>query len=177
MDLSIIPECNIDTNLIETLVPPITRYNHQKGCGTVAKTMKTAFADKFAVGIIDKDKTELDYLREFDLIIQKGNLELYRHNTATKHHYFIRICPAMERFIILNADAAGLSLIDFGLDEDFELFKKTTKTVVSKNDRRFKKLFQAFIQHGLEDVILITNWLVYLKNHPYSANSTVLRDM
>jgi hypothetical protein len=46
MDLSIIPECNIDTKLIESLVPPVTRYNHQKGCGTVAKTMNGPFAER-----------------------------------------------------------------------------------------------------------------------------------
>ena len=40
MDLAIIPECFVDTNLIETLIPPISQYNHQKGCGTVTKVMK-----------------------------------------------------------------------------------------------------------------------------------------
>jgi len=28
------------TNLIETLIPPISQYNHQKGCGTATKVMK-----------------------------------------------------------------------------------------------------------------------------------------
>ena len=138
MDLSIIPECNIDTNLIETLVPPITRYNHQKGCGTVAKVMKEDFADRFAVGIIDKDKVFLDYLKEFDEVTRRGNLELYKHRE--KHHYFIRISPAMERFIMTNAELAGLSLEKFGLPTKFEYFKKISKTVDSKNDHRFKRL-------------------------------------
>jgi hypothetical protein len=40
MDLCIITECYVDTNLIETLSPPDGHYNHQKGCGTVTKVMK-----------------------------------------------------------------------------------------------------------------------------------------
>jgi len=29
MELSILPECYLDTNLIETILPPIKGYNHQ----------------------------------------------------------------------------------------------------------------------------------------------------
>jgi hypothetical protein len=59
MDFHIIPECYLDTNLIETLVPPEgDGYNHQMGCPNVAKKMTEgkALKDGFALGIIDKDK-------------------------------------------------------------------------------------------------------------------------
>lgn len=39
-ELYIIPECYVDTNLIETLVPTAKGYNHQKGCNNVVKVMK-----------------------------------------------------------------------------------------------------------------------------------------
>lgn len=48
-DNFIIPECYIDTNLIEALVPPQKGYNHQKGCPAVAKCMMEKFGDKFAI--------------------------------------------------------------------------------------------------------------------------------
>src|SRR5438045_3161136 len=101
MDGSVIPECYVDTNLIETLVPPLKRnhkqgYNHQKGCGTVASRMQKQFADRFALGIIDKDKNELDYLKEFTEIINNGSLILHKHKN--KHHYIIQLNPAIERF-------------------------------------------------------------------------------
>ena len=54
VDLCIIPECYVDTNLTETIVPPKLGYNHQKGCGTVSNRMKGKLANAFAVGIIDK---------------------------------------------------------------------------------------------------------------------------
>lgn len=44
----IIPECYIDTNLVETLVCS-GGCNHQKGCNQVAKVMQEKFADRFAI--------------------------------------------------------------------------------------------------------------------------------
>ncbi len=61
-DLSILPECYVDTNLLETLVPPHKGYNHQKGCGTVVQRMQGKLQDCFAVGILDKDKKITPYL-------------------------------------------------------------------------------------------------------------------
>lgn len=173
MDLSIIPECCIDTNLVETLVPPRKGYNHQKGCGTVTKVMKEHFADSFAVGIIDKDKKELDYLKEFSIIITKGNLELQKHNN--RNHFIIRISPAMESFLLLNVAVAGISLEDFDLPSEFEQFKKVTKMVNSKKDSRFKNLFKTMKKQNLTDFELLTNWLTYLKAHPYSSDIEQLK--
>lgn len=173
MDLSVIPECYIDTSLIESLVPPKRGYNHQKGCGTVTKVMKEHFADTFAVGIVDKDKKELDYLKEFSIVIAKGNLELLKHHI--KNHFIIRIAPAMERFLLLNVAAAGLALEDFDLPSEFEQFKKVTKMVNSKQDLRFKSLFKTMKKHNLADLELLTNWLLYLKAHPYDSDINQLK--
>lgn len=175
MDLSIIPECYVDTNLIETLVPPARGYNHQKGCGTVTKVMKEYFADDFAVGIVDKDKQELDYLKEFNLVIAKGNIELYKH--TARNHFMIRIVPAMERFILYNADQAGINVEEFGLPSDFELFRKAAKTVNSKKDDRFKQLFRSLRNHNLADIDLLSNFLRYLIAHPYNADLELLKVM
>ena len=60
----IIPECYVDTNLVETLVCS-GGCNHQKGCNQVAKVMKEKFANRFAVGMIDADKRRPGYLNEF----------------------------------------------------------------------------------------------------------------
>jgi len=168
MDQSIIPECYVDTNLIETIVPPKKHYNHQKGCGTVAKVMKEKFADLFALGIIDKDKYQLDYLIEFSEIINLNSLVLHKH--ASRHHYIIQINPAIERFILNNADEVGVSLEDFGLPSDFDRLKKASKTVNSKNDPRFKRLFKTLLKHNAKDVLKLSLWITYLKGHNYTAD-------
>jgi hypothetical protein len=173
MELSIIPECYIDTNLIETLVPPQRGYNHQKGCGTVVKVMKGHFADSFAVGIIDKDKQELDYLNEFEIVFIKASIELYRHKQ--RNHFIIRIVPAMERFIIHNVKQAGFSLDDFGLPSDFDLFRKVSKTVNSKKDEKFRHLFNSLRKRDLVDFNILSKCLNYLISHPFDADLDALK--
>lgn len=173
MDLCVIPECYVDTNLVETLVPPIKGYNHQKGCGTVAKVMKEHFADGFALGIIDKDKKELEYLKEFDRVLAKGNIEIYKHNK--RNHFIIRIVPAMERFVLHNINEAGINIEDFGLPADFEAFRKTTKTVTSKKDERFRKLFRALRDRQLADFNLLAACIRYLLKNPYNVDVEILK--
>ena len=180
MDNAIIPECYVDTNLIETLVPPAKRnnwrgYNHQKGCGGVARTMKNEFSDRFALGIIDKDKLQVDYLNEFTQDINYGSLILHKH--ATRHHYIIQISPAIERFIFDNAASVGINVGDFDLPSDFQEFKKETKTENSKNNQRFKNLFKTLYQNGATDFVRLTAWVKYLKEENYKADWQILNSL
>ncbi len=52
--LNVMPECYVDTNLIEYLLDGVV--NHQHCCSKVVGQLNNTFADKFAIGIIDKDK-------------------------------------------------------------------------------------------------------------------------
>jgi hypothetical protein len=174
-DQSFIPECYVDTNLIETLLPPTKQYNHQKGCGTVTKIMKEKFADRFAVGIIDKDKREVDYLKEFDILLDNESLLLHKHRL--RHHYIIQVSPAMEKFIVRNAQAANLNLEDFGLSANLDLLKKEAKKVNTKSDQRFKGLFKSIFKKGAPDFLRLKNWLMYLKDKNYKADVNELRQL
>lgn len=175
MDLAVIPECFVDTNLLETLVPPLTRYNHQKGCGTVVKVMKQHFADRFALGIIDKDKNEVDYLKEFTVVCKAGSLILHRHVNVARHHYIIQISPAMERFILDNAASVNISLSEFNLPEELDQLRKVSKSVNSKYDERFKRLFIAMRQARASDLIRLAGWVSYLKEATYQTDMEVLK--
>ena len=172
MDLSIIPECYIDTNLIETLVPN-KGYNHQKGCGTVTKVMKERFSDSFALAIIDKDKKEVDYLNEFaELFNCNGVLYLYQHKS--RPHYIIQICPAIEKFILVSSKSAGVSLSDFNLPDDLDSLKKLSKTITSKNDSRFKNLFKELSKSDVEEIRLLKAWIKYLRENKYNVDNSIL---
>lgn len=72
----ILPECYIDTNLVETLVFH-AGCNHQKGCNQVCKVMQEKFPDRFAVGIIDADKRRPSYINEFQEIASSEHLKLF----------------------------------------------------------------------------------------------------
>lgn len=175
MDLAVIPECYVDTNLVETLVPPQKQYNHQKGCGTVTKVMKERFTNSFAVGIIDKDKKEVDYLKEFEELNKTDGLILHKHKT--RPHYIIQIVPGMERFIFKCLADAGLSPADFELPEDLDLFRKESKTINSKDDDRFKRLFKALRNAGTEDILRLSAIIKYLKENTYKTDEGELKNL
>jgi hypothetical protein len=178
MDLHIIPECYIDTKLIKALVPPQTRYNHQKGCSTVTKVMQERFSNDFALGIIDRDKKELDYANQFDLIIEvPDNLQLLKHRN--KNHYLIFICPAVEKWIIACAVDADILLQDFGLPSDFLSLTKITKTSKSENNDEFslnfRDLFKALRLENPSNVAVLRFWIEYLKANPYQVDLDFIR--
>lgn len=96
-DLFIVPECYVDTNLVESLLTT-EGVNHQKGCYAVANTMKgRVLNDTFAVGVIDFDteKTQPTYVQEFNEIAHTAHIVLLKHNS--KPHYLVMIKPAMDQ--------------------------------------------------------------------------------
>lgn len=106
----IIPECYIDTNLVETLACP-GGCNHQNGCNQVAKIMREKFADRFAVGIIDADKRQPGYLNEFREIASSEHLKLFHH--PVRPHFIILVHPAADGFILSCAETAQVNMKDY----------------------------------------------------------------
>jgi len=141
--LSIIPECYIDTCLTETITLCFNQFNHQKGCNSVCKVMQEKFSNSFALGIIDKDKKEVPYLQEFNLVSSNDSLFVYKHKS--KHHYIIQITPAIERFFTKAASELGIDLALYGFSSDMKELTKITKQVADKNEavfKTFKRLFR-----------------------------------
>lgn len=116
----IIPECYIDSCLIEVLLQADRKnlVNHEKSNGRVAIKMKSeAFADEFCIGIIDEDRKPLDYLKEFVAPqIETTFLRLWRH--PDKHHYIIQIRPVIETWILDICRITGINLAEFSLPGD-----------------------------------------------------------
>lgn len=160
----VIPECYIDTNLVETLVCT-GGCNHQKGCNQVAKIMKTRFADRFAVGMIDADKRRPGYLNEFREIAASEHLKLYRHNM--RPHYLILVRPAADGFILSCAKAAKIDMADYDLSPILKEFTLQTKNVMSNKDIRFKRLFKSMKE--VSEMKLLESVLTYLVSKTYEA--------
>ncbi len=173
MNLSIIPECYVDTNLVETIVPPLKEhgrqgYNHQKGCGTVTRVMQENFKGQFALGIIDKDKQIVSYLKQFYIVTKIGSLLLHKHKT--EHHYIIQITPGIEQMILNNAVSINLRLENFDLPPDLEALKKQSKQETSKRDTRFKNLFKEMLKNNANDIVKLAGWIKYLRDHNYNSD-------
>jgi hypothetical protein len=181
VELSIMPECYIDTKLIKILVPPTERYNHQKGCTTITNLMQKQLKDKFAVGIVDRDKIELAYAKEFDLICEVSqSLQLYRHKNLQKHHYLIFIIPAMEKWILESVAATNLQITDFGLPNNLNELRAITKTATSEENTLYSKqitnLFKALKNVNPLTIAVLSFWITELKNKNYSIDLQELRD-
>ena len=161
----IIPECYVDTNLVETLLC-FDACNHQKGCNQVAKVMQEKFADRFAVGIIDADKRHPGYLNEFRKIVSSKHLELFRH--PVRSHFIILVHPAADGFILSCAETAQIDVTDYELSPVLKEFTAQTKNVMSNKDVRFKRLFKSMKNVG--EMKLLKSVLTYLVSTTYNAN-------
>lgn len=161
----IIPECYIDTNIVETLVC-VGGCNHQKGCNQVAKVMREKFADRFAVGIIDADKRKPSYLDEFSEVAASKHIRLLRHHNHP--HFIILVYPAADGFILSCAEAAKVRMDDYGLSPVLKTFTAQTKNVMSNKDIRFKRLFKAMEDVG--EMKMMKALISYLVNTTYNAS-------
>ena len=165
----IIPECYIDTNLVETLVCH-DGCNHQKGCNQVARIMQTKFTDRFAVGVIDADKRQPGYVTEFREIAASDHLKLLRHNT--RPHFIILVSPAADGFILSCASNAEVDMTQYGLSPKLKEFTVQTKNVMSNKDSRFKQLFRTMEDCG--EMKLMKSLLAYLTASTYRSNDDEL---
>lgn len=76
-----------------------------------------------------------------------------------------------------NAISVNISLSDFDLPEELDQLKKVSKSVNTKNDDRFKRLFNAMRQAGAGDIVRLARWVSDLKENMYQTDIKVLKDL
>ncbi len=172
INFCVMPECYIDTNLIETIAPPerigsAHGYNHKHSCNKVVDEMIGKLKDNFAVGIVDQDRRPLSRTSEFKLVVKKQNLKLYKHKD--KNHYLI-FHPPIEQWLLDESCAVGISLESYNLPTTLKELIDETKNEFSKKDPKFKLLFRDLQKHNALGINLLANWTKYLKKHPYNAD-------
>lgn len=165
----VMPECFVDTNLIEYLLN--AGVNHQHCCSKVVGQMNSKFADRFAIGIIDKDKVQLGYIQECDIIATTKHLTLMKHHE--RHQYLITIAPAVDKFVLDCAQEQMVDVKDFGLPSELKGFTDETKKVSSNSDLRFKSLFAAIKDNS--EIQSLKMALKHLCENQYSSDSEYLK--
>ncbi len=69
---------------------------HRKGCNNVIRDLYSErLKDLFAVAQIDKDKTELSYLKECVVLYNANKLVLWKHKT--RQQFVIQLNPAIRK--------------------------------------------------------------------------------
>ena len=169
---NIVPECYIDTMLVNTLVPAgkNERYNHQHGCFEVSNEMeKRGLKDKFAVGIIDNDNKKAKYLSSFIEIVNVNNdIKLFQKKDNPQ--YVIEMNPAIEVWILKVCEGEQINMSEFGLPNDLRSLKRITKSQSTINDERFINLFLRFKMSKNESVLKMMNWIKLLKDKKYQTD-------
>lgn len=168
-ELSVIPECYIDTNLVNSLIGK--KCNHQKGCPMVFKVMNERMGDSFAIGVIDKDKREPKAMTDFSLICNDHYIYVYKH--VTRPHYILQVAPAEEVFILHAAEEMSINMADYGLPSELEKLKLYTKKVDARSDSLFSSLFSV-LQYS-PTIAKMKKILGYLLDYKYTADSDIIR--
>lgn len=167
--LNVLPECYVDTNLIEYLLN--AGVNHQHSCTKVIGQLKTTFRDNFAIGIIDRDRVEMGYIYECDNVAHTNHLTLFKHKQLPQ--YLITIEPAIDKFILDVVKEQCVNIEQFGLPSEFKAFIKISKSVTSNTDSRFKRLFAELNENA--EINALRNALRYLLDTRYNADLTQLQ--
>lgn len=168
IEVHILPECYIDTAVVNKLMAKEGIYvkaNHCHGCNKVGNTMLNNLKDDFALGVIDNDKMQHSYNDEFLLIAATEHLELLKH--GKKHHYLIKVTPAMDGFILDLARKNGVDMKDYGLPDSLKEFTKLTKSVDVGENKNMKRLFEGLMDDN--EMIIFRNLLKYLYEKRFQA--------
>lgn len=166
---NVLPECYVDTNLIQYLMHGTV--NHQHNCNKVVGTLKEKFSDRFAVGIIDKDKVQVGYLKECDLVISSEHLQVLKHRIFP--HIIITVSPAMDAFLLDCAKEQGVQPEHFKLSSDLKKFICRSKKITSNKDEDLKSLIIAIKDNKEMKSLGMT--LRYLQEKKYNFDLEVIK--
>lgn len=175
--VDILPECYVDTNMVNTMLyigGVVCKANHCKGCNKVAKDMDgDKLRDCFALGVIDNDKMQHSYTKDFSAIGSSEHLELLKHKG--RHHFLIRVSPAMDGFVLDVARELGINMAEYGLPSELKEFTKLTKSDTVKDDKNLKRLFNSVKDQ--KEISLMRNILTYLYNNKYTYDVDYLKSL
>lgn len=168
---NILPECYVDTNLIEYLMHGTV--SHQQGCNQVVGTLKRRFSDRFAVGVIDKDKVKVGYLAECELVIETDHLCVLKHKELP--HFLITVKPAIDRFLLDCAKRQGVRPDSFGIPSQLKAFTKQSKKETSNHDSAFRNLIIALKDDS--EIVFLGKTLRYLQECQYNSQPDFIKQL
>jgi uncharacterized Rmd1/YagE family protein len=168
--LYFVPECYFDTVLLNKLLQTNKKLMHRKGCNNVIRDLDSArLKNSFAVAIIDKDKTGLNYLRECIVLYNADKLVLWKHEN--RQQFVIQLNPPLEKWVIEILHESNLEIEDFGYSRDYKKLKRQIKDdIANESDDKLNKLVNAVIKTNCATIIKIKSFLLYLKDKNYESD-------
>ncbi|MGN6490799.1 MAG: hypothetical protein ACTHLE_02285 [Agriterribacter sp.] len=169
------PECFLDTNLVEALLNKPNAVNHKKGNSSIINAMENErLRDGFVVALIDDDKVKVKALEGYIKIdrLWKATLKLFKH--PERNHFVIQVSPAIEKWIITECAKGNINMQEFGLPADLNGLRRM-KGLTQRNDDRFKELFKRMLSvKACDEIIEMKRWLIFFRDNNIQTNIDLL---
>lgn len=172
MSLEFYPECYFDTVLVKHILQA-KRVNHKKSCNEVINGLKES--RDFAVGIIDKDKKEVHYLRDCTLEMETESLYLWKHKD--KQQFIIQLAPAIEQWILNVIREANVEVEDLNLPKNAIDLRKLTKYKFVSENEELKKLCKRLVSSNSNTMSILKSWLNYLLEKRHDAKIEEIKEL
>ncbi len=165
-----IPECYFDTILIKKLLQTNRRLVHRKGCNNVVNDLESRRLNgEFAVGIIDKEKRELAYLKRCNVLYNADKIVVLKHRERSQ--YILQLNPPIEQWLLLILEENGLKIENYGYSNNVKKLKQQIKDDIDdEKDDKLNKLVSAIINTDCTTIRKIKSLLLYLKEKNYQTD-------
>jgi hypothetical protein len=177
-----VPECFFDTVLFKRILQTNKRLKHTKGCRNVinrfriVKGKKGDLYDGFGVGMVDRDKIELDYLKECEQVFAHTNLILWKY--PGKPHFIIQLNPPLEKWVLQILNESSIEIEDFGYSSDSKKLKKQIKDDIdNEGNQKLNIIIGEIVNSNHPVVEKLKTILLYLKEKTIQANIEELKKL
>lgn len=158
---NIIPECNVDTRVIEILGKIKYIAGHKHGKGNVSNELEKALKNNIALGIVDEDPNKgfepKYFARQFQESKKENNLLLKTHKSLKQ--YLIVIRPEIEAWLNQNAISVNVSPDEYSLPKNLKGFKQLCKSKEIRKNYQFDNFIKSLIQKKAPGIITLKTWI------------------
>ncbi|HUM52672.1 MAG TPA: hypothetical protein PK431_12690 [Chitinophagales bacterium] len=159
-----LPECDIDTLLVHTILQSKIIPNHKKNINKVVHAMNEDYTDRFCVGIVDIVKDFDKHKKNFSEIANsKDQVVLYKNDNSNQ--FIVYIKNGVEKFIWNNCQELEVDLTQFNLPNVYEQLVQITKHPLrwsNEQKENFRLLFKHLIKQENTGFYNLAIWLRYL---------------
>ena len=153
----ILPECYADTLLVSIL--GFKGANHKSSIGQVAIAMERNYKNQLAIGLVDNDKVQPRYFKQFEVLKDENDLFL-KQNPKNKH-YLIVVSPAFEKWTFSAAEAVNIDPAEYGF-KSLKYFKAVCKSANVSKNQNVKQFINTIKQKKSPHTETMINWLLEL---------------
>lgn len=160
-ELKILTECHADTITVGNILSYKLRQRHllpqhKDNNASVIATMNKQFKNGLVLGIIDDDKTKPAGFDQFE--VHRSEEGIVWLKKPDSRHNLIVISPAIEGFLLTNAETAGVNPEDYGF-RNLNALKRVTKNANASRDSNLKDFINTLVQKNPASFSTLWGWV------------------